>query len=270
MKRTLIIACLLIFVSCKKKETTPESGNTETTIEETISQEKQDSTSVEKKELLQTIDDDTPKLLTLVSSKTINLEHQDYHIHIKYPVLNETVDKNFSIFNEGIKKDFLNTDKLKNQILEDKELTCDTIVEVRSKDKRFIDYKLYKNSDHISVVFLKENHYSGAMHYSYSFDCRNFDLNNYEFLTFEDVFKNQNQMLSVLNNHIRENINMGNIYYDCWEISPGDFESFKNNFVITETDITFYFDDCIICPSYTGTYYVSLSLEELQPLLKKL
>ena len=106
------------------------------------------------------------------------------------------------------------------------------------------------------------------MHYSYSFDCKNFDLDQYKFLNFEDVFNDQKQMFEVLNNHINSSIRSGDIYYDCWELSPSDFDTFKNNFVITDTEVMFYFDDCIICPSYTGTYFITLSIEELKPFIK--
>ena len=64
------------------------------------------------------------------------------------------------------------------------------------------------------------------------------------------------------------------MYYDCWEISEYDFELYKDNFVLTDKDIKFYFDDCIVCPSYTGTYFIEVSKEQLkeyisQPYLSK-
>jgi hypothetical protein len=39
--------------------------------------------------------------------------------------------------------------------------------------------------------------------------------------------------------------------------------------VLNDAYVAFYFDDCIICPSYTGTYAIELLVEEVMPILKK-
>ena len=61
----------------------------------------------------------------------------------------------------------------------------------------------------------------------------------------------------------------GDLYYDCWEITADDFFEYKNNFVINDTYIEYYFDDCVICPSYTGSYSIKIPLERLLPVLRK-
>ena len=59
------------------------------------------------------------------------------------------------------------------------------------------------------------------------------------------------------------------MYYDCWAISADDFFDAKNNFVINDDVVEFYFDDCVICPSYTGTYSIQIPMEMLMPVLRK-
>ena len=59
------------------------------------------------------------------------------------------------------------------------------------------------------------------------------------------------------------------MFYDCWTISDDDFFDAKNNFVINDDTVEYYFDDCVICPSYTGTYSIKIPLQMLMPVLRK-
>ena len=60
---------------------------------------------------------------------------------------------------------------------------------------------------------------------------------------------------------------MGELYYDCWEINEEDFHKYRNNFVLKDGLIEYYFDDCIICPSYTGIFSISIPFDDIQLLL---
>ncbi|NEV94989.1 DUF3298 domain-containing protein [Psychroflexus sp. YR1-1] len=127
------------------------------------------------------------------------------------------------------------------------------------------------NDQLVSVLFYKENFYSGAMHPSYSFDCFNFDLNRGVFMTYEDFFnQGSEELVSIINESINTKIGKGDMYYECWEVSSDDFFTSKNNFVLNDTYVEFYFDDCVICPSYTGTYSIKLPLTDLLSVLKKI
>ena len=77
------------------------------------------------------------------------------------------------------------------------------------------------------------------------------------------------EVFKTINATITQGINSGELYYDCWEVSEGDFKAYKNNFVINNDMIEFYFDDCVICPSYTGTYAIEIPIKKLMHLLKK-
>lgn len=132
--------------------------------------------------------------------------------------------------------------------------------------------KVYSlNQNLISVLFYKENYYSGTLHPTYSFDCLSFDLERKVFMNYEDFFTegSEREMREILNETLREKIDTGDIYYDCWEITFDDFFANKNNFVIDELKIEYFFDDCVICPSYTGTYSVEITLDKLLPILKR-
>lgn len=215
--------------------------------------------------------DESQELEELIIDKKYLVEKEDYTINFKYPLLNETYKPSNRNFNEFINDYYVNITKTEADILESK-LLCDSIEAKTFREERFIDYKIYNVNDQlVSVLFYKENFYSGAMHPSYSFDCFNFDLNRGVFMTYEDFFNqgSEEEFVSIINESINTKIGKGDMYYECWEISSDDFFTSKNNFVLNDTYVEFYFDDCVICPSYTGTYSIELPLTDLLSVLKK-
>ncbi|GHC62093.1 RsiV family protein [Ulvibacter litoralis] len=216
--------------------------------------------------------DDKEELQELVTKKTFVKDEDLYLIDFTYPYLNEGFKESYHNFNEYLEETYLDIAGVEASILEDKELICDTLSINRFKEKRFIDYKVYNlNKTLISVLFYKENYYSGTLHPSYTFDCLNFDLQRSVFMNYEDFFNvgTEEEMTHILNEVLAEKINSGDMYYDCWEISFDDFFEYKNNFVIDDMKVEYYFDDCVICPSYTGTFSVEIPLERLLPILRK-
>ncbi|WP_432410055.1 hypothetical protein [Rasiella sp. SM2506] len=216
--------------------------------------------------------DDKLELETLVIQKTFNKEEDLYLIDFTYPYLNENLKESYHNFNEYLEKTYMDIAGVEASILEDKELICDTLHINRFKEKRFVDYKIYnRNEKLISVLFYKENYYAGTLHPSYTFDCLNFDLERSVFMNYEDFFNKgtEEEMTTILNEVLTEKINSGDIYYDCWEISFEDFFEYKDNFVIDDLKVEYYFDDCIMCPSYTGTFSIEIPLERLLPVLRK-
>ncbi len=285
-----LIACL-IFLSCIacKKDTSPQkttdpkeietvqntdqkTGDTSIVFSEESLELDQEKTKSIKRERLIKAEDDKVQLQELVVSKKFYKEEDLYVLDYKYPYLNEKIDPLYSVFNNFIKENYLNIEKTENQILEDKELLCDTLKINRFRDKRIIDYKIYNvKNDLISVVLYKENYYSGMLYSTYLFDCVNFDLKKHDFVYFNDFFEtgSEEKIFTVINTIIKEGINSGELYYDCWELSQGDFKAYKNNFVVDDDTVEFYFDDCVICPSYTGTYSIEIPITTIMHLLKK-
>ena len=217
-------------------------------------------------------EDDTKQLQELIIQKAFKRDEDLYLIDFNYPYLNTTLKDSYQNFNEYLEETYMDIAGVEASILEDKELICDTLRINRFKEKRLVDYKIYNlNENLISVLFYKENYYSGTLHPTYSFDCLNFDLDRSVFMNYEDFFNEgtEEEMTQILNEVLREKINSGDIYYDCWEISFDDFFEYKNNFVVDDYKVEYYFDDCVICPPYTGTFSVEIPLERLLPILQR-
>lgn len=207
----------------------------------------------------------------LIHEKKYVDTRKDYTINFRYPLLNESLKPTHANFNEFITDYYVNIKKTMADI-EISKILCDSIAALKFREDRFIDYKIYIVNDQlVSVLFYKENFYSGAIRPSYSFDCFNFDLDRGVFMAFEDFFNqgSEEEVLHILNKKISSNIQNANLYYDCWEVSSTDFFESKNNFVINDDVVEFYFDDCVMCPSYTGSYSIALPLKELLSVLKK-
>lgn len=287
MKNLTICFILFSFIACKNN-ISPEKVTIDSidTIDNSYNQEKKDSvivlseenleldrekTKTIKREGLIKTKDDKLQLQDLVVSKKFYKKEDVYVLDYQYPYLNEK-HSGSALFNTYIQENYLNIEKTENQILEDKELLCDTLGVKFFRDKRVIDYKIYNvKKDLISVVLYKKNYYSGMKHSTYLFDCINFDLKKNKFIYFDTFFEpnSEKEVFTKINTIIKERINSGEFYYDCWELSEGDFMAYKNNFVVDDEVIKFYFDDCIICPSYTGTYYIEIPLSQIAHLYEK-
>ena len=215
--------------------------------------------------------DHKEELENLVISKAFFKENELYTIDLEYPFINEETNPDFAVFNEFIAQRYLNTKSIENQLREEKRL-CDSLGIPSAPQKRIVEYKIHNLNDRlISVLFYKENHYAGAAHPSYTFEALNFDLEMSAFMEFEDFFQpgSEEDLRGILNRLLIEKIDSGELYYDCWTISSDDFFSAKNNFLINDYMVEYYFDDCVICPSYTGTYSIELPLELLKPVLRR-
>lgn len=232
---------------------------------------KRQSIQIKQQELIQ-LEDEKDQLEELLIEKTYVKEEDQFSIDFRYPLLNENLKASYVNFNEYINDTYVDIIGTEAGILEDKALICDTIRTQRYKEKRFIDYKIYNVNDQlVSVLFYKENFYSGTLHPTYSFDCLNFDLDRSVFMNYDDFFVegSEEELREILNEVIVAQISSGEMYYDCWEVSEEDFFEYKDNFVLDDRSVEYYFDDCVVCPSYTGSYSVQIPLEKLLPVLKR-
>ena len=276
MKHLLFIITALLILSCsdKKKQTQDEpkvkendslSSTDHYFSEEELEYDQEKTKSIKRQHLI-TIKDDKVALQEVIVDKRFTKEADQFVLDYKYPYLNEDANPQFKVFNDAFQEKYLNIEKTENEILDDREMLCDSINGSIQKDKRIMNYKVYQSKNNLlSILIYKENYYSGMKHSTYSFDCLNFDLKKQQFLGFEDIFKpgSQDIIFNKINAIITTKINQGELYYDCWEITKGDFGVYKDNFVIKDDAILYYFDDCVICPSYTGTYYVSIPIKDI-------
>lgn len=284
MKNVVIaLSILMLFFGCKndpKNELPPEtvSEETENVVSDTIiasendiDLQKQIDVEIRKKKLVEK-EDERDELQELIISKRFLRDEDLYTIDFKYPFLNENLKESYGNFNEYITETYLDIAGVEAQILEDKELLCDTLRINKFREKRYVDYKIYNvNEMLVSVLFYKENFYSGTLHPSYTFDCLNFDLGRSVFMNYEDFFieGSEEELRKILNEILVAKIESGEVYYDCWGISEEDFFEYKDNFVVDDRKVEYYFDDCVICPTYTGNFSVEIPLEELLPVLRR-
>ena len=284
MKYVLIVLLMPLFFNCKNEnvKTDSETQN-DIKVTDTVNTDliKIDSIDIEtinksiaielKQEQFVKKVDERVELEKLVLDKRYVIAKDDYTINFHYPLLNETFNPTHVNFNEFMNDYYANISKAESEILQNKRL-CDSIEAQKFREERFIDYKIYNVNDQlISLLFYKENFSSGAMHPSFSFDCFNFNLEKGVFMNYEDVFTqgSEEELLGIVNDRISNSIKLGNMYYDCWEVDINDFLSAKNNFVLNDNYVEFYFDDCVMCPSYTGTYSIEIALVDLLSVLKK-
>lgn len=280
MKYFRIITTLLIVFSCKNDpkteiieqqiETSQNTIDTLKIIEPDIKTNKSIAIELKQKKLISK-KDERLDFETLITEEKFLKDQEDYTIDFTYPELNETINPKYENFNNYVREYYLDISGTEASILESKQ-NCDSIELQNFKESRLINYKIYNvNDDLVSVVFYKENFYSGTLHPSFSFNCMNFDLNRGVFMTYKDFFLNgtEEEFKTILNEEISSKINKGELYYDCWELSLDDFLKHKNNFALNETYIEYYFDDCIMCPSYTGSYTIKVPLVKLLTVLKK-
>lgn len=280
MKHLLPILILLALLGCKND---PKKDKVETEVEHTSDgiidslrvsdkdfNQLERTLNLKRRELIEK-KDQRAELENLVISKSFYKEGDKFTIDFEYPYLNEEIKPSYENFNEYISKYYLDAKGVEKQIKEEKRL-CDSLGIPHGNEKRLVEYKIFNLNDRlISVLFYKENHYAGAAHASYTFETLNFDLERSTFMNYEDFFNSgtEEELRDILNVLLTEKINSGEMYYDCWIISDDDFFDAKNNFVITDDAAEFYFDDCVICPSYTGTYSIKIPLDMLMPVLRK-
>lgn len=286
MKILITLLCIISFLSCKKEtnnqleddsimveeefETT--LGDSITTNEENEIEFKKEQSIKIKRETILKKPDDQAELKELVLSKSFLKDEECYLISFKYPSLNEKIKASYANFNSYLEEDYLNLKGVETAILEEGEMICDSTQTLENRSKREVDYKIFSLDDKlISVLFYNENYYYGTPHPSYSFYCLNYDLSRSTFMKYEDFFNtgSEEELREILNEVLTKKIRSGEIYYDCWAISAEDFYRSKDNFVINNLSVEYFFDDCVICPSYTGTFSVSIPLELLKPVLKQ-
>lgn len=233
--------------------------------------ERTQSLEIKRKELVEKQDDQS-ELEEVVIHKTFLKDEDLYIIDFTYPHLNEQVKASYVNFNAYIDNTFLDINQVEASILEDKELLCDTLSIHRFKEQRLTNYKVFNLNDQLlSVLLYQENYYAGTLHPTYRFHCLTYDLETSEFMGYEHFFNegSEEEMTDIINEVLREMIANADLYDDCWELTSDQVFEHKNNFVINDYKVEYYFDDCVICPSYTGSFSVEIPLERLLPILKR-
>ncbi|GAA3516863.1 hypothetical protein GCM10022393_33680 [Aquimarina addita] len=209
---------------------------------------------------------------SFISTKRFYKAENSLILDYKYPHLDEQYNPAYSKFNSFIESNYLSTEKTVEQVLHNDDLSCDPLFEDAKRKRRNIDYKVYtKNDQLLSVLLYKTNYYDEENHNSFMFKGLNYDLKTGTFINYDDLFEETSDqfLLFKLNQELQARIGGQDSFNDCWEFTKDKFEAFKNNFVVDAGSIKFYFDDCTVCPTYSGNYFLEIPIEELSPILKK-
>ncbi len=217
-------------------------------------------------------EDDSNFIKDYVVHKQLYKETDNYIIDFCYPQLDENYNPKFELFNDFVENELIQLSRIEQDVLESQELLCDTLQKNPIREHRIGEYKIYQQKEtHISVLFYLENHYAQTKTAYYTFKTVNFDKIKGKLLHFEDYFlpESLSEVHQILNSEIRTQIAKGDLFYECFEVSLDDFEVAKNDFVVNDNHIIFYFNDCIMCPSFVGTYSIEIPLEKLKPVLQQ-
>ncbi|WP_299554520.1 RsiV family protein [Seonamhaeicola sp.] len=196
-----------------------------------------------------------------IQTKLFQKEEGNYEIFYRYPFLDPKFNPSFKVFNDFIRNEYLDLDNSVRNILNETELPCHVGYDKLERMKRVVDYKIYTIDDHmLSILMYKANHYTDKKQNSYLFKTLNFDMEKGQFLSYDSVFKPGSEwsVLKQLNRLLEKKVNAEPKYEECSQLTPSTFEAYKNNFVIDKTSIKFYFDDCVICPVYSGNYFIEI------------
>ena len=218
------------------------------------------------------VKDDALAVQKYLESRRFRKETEGYIIDFCYPYLKENLDVKFKLFNDHVKNDVLKLPEIEQNIIESQELLCDTSNVKLNSEHRVADYKVFlQNEKELSVLFYLENHYTHTKSTYYTFKTVNFDIKKGKLLNFEDFFDEDDtqEALDIINMEISTSIRNGDMFYECFTVSKEDFDNAKNDFVFKDNSIIFYFNDCVMCPAFVGTYEIEIPLERFKPILKK-
>jgi hypothetical protein len=186
-------------------------------LDKDLKQNKEISIKLKQKKILEKIDERN-ELQKLIIEKQYFKEENAYTLDFTYPLLDVDFKPTNANFNDYINNTYIDITGTVDNILQDNVLICDSITTTICREKRYIDYKIYNvNNQLVSILFYKENFYSGTLHPTYTFDCMNFDLNRGVFLKYEDFFisGSEEEFTDILNEEITKQIMTSNLYYDC-------------------------------------------------------
>ncbi|MFD2563885.1 RsiV family protein [Aquimarina rubra] len=267
MKKIIYISLVFSLMSCSTVnnennfDTINESSKPQSTSHDLLLKKSNSLLGVNKKSLSN----------SLISTRSFYKEEDSLILDYKYPYLNEEYNPLFGSFNTFVEVNYLLNEQSIRDVLQNSDLSCDSLYENVERKRRNIDYKVYSKNDRLlSVLLYKTNYYDSEHHNSFMFKGLNYDLNQGRFIGYEDLFMNNSEtiLLFKLNQELEARIEGQDSFNDCWKLTKDKFELFKNNFVINSEYIKFYFDDCTVCPTYSGNYFLEIPLEELSLVLK--
>ncbi|WP_296645495.1 DUF3298 domain-containing protein [Romboutsia sp. 13368] len=141
--------------------------------------------------------------------------------------------------------------------------------EVENKFIANVDFDIKKNSDDILSIMIIYYKYAGGAHGEYENVAYNIDINNGKFISLKDLFKEEIDYKSIINEEIRiqiEDLIKSN------EENKGvyEFKSISDNqkFYIQDDNLVIYFDLYEIAPYAAGIPEFTINISKIDHILK--
>ena len=178
----------------------------------------------------------------------------------------------YSIGDDNIKKEYDIRIKYPNTNYKDLNIAINNIINKYEVDFKnnilnmnigyylYITYKDYYYKDFISIIF-NISYFSGGSHPNYYIETINYNIKTNEFITINDLVKNNNNLLYDLSNISRSYFKKKKIFNNILDMLYEGTKPNINNFskfTISKNGFTFYFERYQIAPYYYGEYSLTV------------
>lgn len=209
---------------------------------------------------------ETSNIIANIDTQTITKNNKYINSVINIPIImtnNEELSKNI---NDEITTSIM---KFFNDSQQQAKDYYNGLPEIKNKFIANVDFDIKKNSDDILSIVIKYYKYAGGAHGEYENIAYNIDINNSKFISLKDLFKEQIDYKSIINEEIRvqiEDLIKSN------EENKGIYE-FKNildnqKFYIQDDNLVIYFDLYEIAPYAAGIPEFTINISKIDHILK--
>lgn len=196
-------------------------------------------------------------------SKQYTLESKNISKHFDYPYF---LDLKLTSLNKYINDSVLNLKNVSDTLSLKNKCNDSSVKE----NCITIDYNIINETkEYINILFYVEIHYPQKNFSTYTFKTVNYDIKSNSVIIYKDIFKANSleKILNIINQEINNNINSGDMRYECFTVTLNDFKEAKNDFILQNQEIDFYFKDCVMCPSFVGSHNISIPKSRFKDLI---
>lgn len=208
----------------------------------------------------------TSNIIANVDTQTITKNNKYMNSIINIPIImvnNKEISKNI---NEEITNNIM---KFFNEAQKQAKEYNDNLPEIENKFVANVDFDIKKNSNNILSILTKYYKYAGGAHGYYENITYNIDMRTGEFLILENLFKENIDYKTVINEEIRMQIEEL-IKSDKQNKGIYEFKSIgdKQKFYIQDDNLVVYFDLYEIAPYAAGIPEFIINVNKIDHILK--
>ena len=208
----------------------------------------------------------TSNIIANIDTQTITKNNEYINSIINIPIImmdNKDISKNI---NDEIRNSIM---KFFNDSQKQAKEYNDALPEVEYNFVANVDFDVKKNSDNILSILIKYYKYAGGAHGYYENVAYNIDIRSGKFLTLSDLFKEDIDYKSVINEEIRIQIEEL-IKSDEQNKGVYEFKSIedKQKFYIQDDNLVVYFDLYDIAPYAAGIPEFIINVNKIDHILK--